>query len=417
MSNLTKEQALAVNEEGKNIIVSAGAGSGKTMVLSTRVIRKIKDGTDIDHMLILTFTIAAANEMKARIRKNIKKNNLLDQLNKLDNSYITTFDSFFLSLVKKYHYVLNINKNVNIIESNILELKVKEYLNDILEEEYLKKDEYFTKLINDFCIKDDDEIRAAILNIYNKLNMKYDKEEYLNNYLDYFYSDTFIDDKIREYETYLKEKIEDVNILLTKLANVTDADYFSLVIASSNELLNSNNYKEIRENILKLEFPRLPNKSLEDAKKIKNDIKKLIDEIKQLTECEDMDFLKNDIKYTCNYVKPIIDIIKKLDHKINEYKNKNDLYDFVDINKMAIKIVKENENIRNEIKYYFKEIMVDEYQDTSDLQEELITLISNNNLYMVGDIKQSIYRFRNANPDIFRNKYNNRYKGRVKSTF
>ena len=411
MSNLTKEQALAVNEEGKNIIVSAGAGSGKTMVLSTRVIRKIKDGTDIDHMLILTFTIAAANEMKARIRKNIKKNNLLDQLNKLDNSYITTFDSFFLSLVKKYHYVLNINKNVNIIESNILELKVKEYLNDILEEEYLKKDEYFTKLINDFCIKDDDEIRAAILNIYNKLNMKYDKEEYLNNYLDYFYSDTFIDDKIREYETYLKEKIEDVNILLTKLSNVTDADYFSLVIASSNELLNSNTYKEIRENILKLEFPRLPNKSLEDAKKIKNDIKKLIDEIKQLTECEDIDFLKNDIKYTCNYVKPIIDIIKKLDHKINEYKNKNDLYDFVDINKMAIKIVKENENIRNEIKYYFKEIMVDEYQDTSDLQEELITLISNNNLYMVGDIKQSIYRFRNANPTIFKNKYDNYAKG------
>ncbi len=411
MSNLTKEQALAVNEEGKNIIVSAGAGSGKTMVLSTRVIRKIKDGTDIDHMLILTFTIAAANEMKARIRKNIKKNNLLDQLNKLDNSYITTFDSFFLSLVKKYHYVLNINKNVNIIESNILELKVKEYLNDILEEEYLKKDEYFTKLINDFCIKDDDEIRAAILNIYNKLNMKYDKEEYLNNYLDYFYSDTFIDDKIREYENYLKEKIEDVNILLTKISNVTDADYFSLVIASSNELLNSNNYKEIRENILKLEFPRLPNKSLEDAKKIKNDIKKLIDEIKQLTESEDIDFLKNDIKYTCNYVKPIIDIIKKLDHKINEYKNKNDLYDFVDINKMAIKIVKENENIRNEIKYYFKEIMVDEYQDTSDLQEELITLISNNNLYMVGDIKQSIYRFRNANPTIFKNKYDNYAKG------
>ena len=411
MSNLTKEQALAVNEEGKNIIVSAGAGSGKTMVLSTRVIRKIKDGMDIDHMLILTFTIAAANEMKARIRKNIKKNNLLEQLNKLDNSYITTFDSFFLSLVKKYHYVLNINKNVNIIESNILELKVKEYLNDILEEEYLKKDEYFTKLINDFCIKDDDEIRAAILNIYNKLNMKYDKEEYLNNYLDYFYSDTFIDNKISEYETYIKEKIEDYNILLTKLSSVTDASYFSKVIDISSELLNSKTYKDIRENVLKLDFPRLPNKSEEEAKKIKEDIKKLIDEIKLLTESEDITSLKNDIKYTCNYVKPIIDIISKLDNKINKYKEDNDLYDFVDINKMAIKIVKENENIRNEIKYYFNEIMVDEYQDTSDLQEELITLISNNNLYMVGDIKQSIYRFRNANPRIFKNKYDNYAKG------
>ena len=106
---LTENQLKAINETGKNIIVSAGAGSGKTMVLSKRVLKKLHDGVDVDHLLILTFTKAAANEMARRIRNNIKKEpELLDQLNKLDSSYITTFDSYSLSLVKKYHYLLNI---------------------------------------------------------------------------------------------------------------------------------------------------------------------------------------------------------------------------------------------------------------------------------------------------------------------
>ena len=110
MPSWTKKQTLAIYESGKNIIVSAGAGSGKTAVLSERVLEKVKNGTMIDRMLILTFTKAAASEMKERIRKKIKENNLIDQLNKIDSSYITTFDSFSLSLVKKYHYLLNVKK-------------------------------------------------------------------------------------------------------------------------------------------------------------------------------------------------------------------------------------------------------------------------------------------------------------------
>ena len=100
---LTESQLQAINESGKNIIVSAGAGSGKTMVLSRRVLKKLHDGVDVDHLLILTFTKAAASEMARRIRNNIKKEpDLLDQLNKLDSSYITTFDSYSLSIVKNF---------------------------------------------------------------------------------------------------------------------------------------------------------------------------------------------------------------------------------------------------------------------------------------------------------------------------
>ena len=107
--NLTKEQQLAVDLEGSNIIVSAGAGSGKTAVLSERVIRKLKDGVDIRDILILTFTNEAAGEMSTRIRKKMKKAGLDEQLVFLDQAYIMTFDAFALNLVKKYHYILNLN--------------------------------------------------------------------------------------------------------------------------------------------------------------------------------------------------------------------------------------------------------------------------------------------------------------------
>ncbi len=328
----------------------------------------------------------------------------MDSLNQIDNSYITTFDSFSLSLVKKYHYLLNINQNVNIIEANILSLKTKELLDDVMEEEYKVHDDMFTKLISDFCLKDDKDLKKLILSLNNKLNLKYYKKEYLNNYLETFYSDIFINSSINDYENLLKDKINELNRLLDKLSNNTDPDYFSEVIESCNYLLNSNNYDDIRKNLLVIYIPRLPKGSSDNAKNIKEDIKKIIDNLKKLTEL-DFDSLKKSILDTKDYIIKIIDIIHKLDEKLNKYKFDNDLYDFIDISKMAIKIVKEKPNICNELKEFFIEIMVDEYQDTSDLQEEFITLISNNNLYMVGDIKQSIYRFRNANPNIFKDKY------------
>ena len=125
--NLTKEQQLAVDLEGSNIIVSAGAGSGKTAVLSERVIRKLKDGVDIRDILILTFTNEAAGEMSTRIRKKMKKAGLDEQLVFLDQAYIMTFDAFALNLVKKYHYIVEL-KSENIWQ-NIL-VKISDFKSD-----------------------------------------------------------------------------------------------------------------------------------------------------------------------------------------------------------------------------------------------------------------------------------------------
>lgn len=204
--NLTPEQQLAVDLEGTNIIVSAGAGSGKTAVLSERVIRKLKDGIDIRNILMLTFTNEAAGEMANRIRKKIKKAGLTSQLEFLDQAYITTFDAFALSLVKKYHYVLNIDKSIDIIDSSIIDLKRNEFLEEIFLSLYEAKDEKFLKLIGDFTTRDDEVIKKAILSINKSLDLKYDKEDYIDNYINNFYNNKYIEQLFAEYFIF-KENI------------------------------------------------------------------------------------------------------------------------------------------------------------------------------------------------------------------
>jgi len=407
LPNWTKEQLDAINFDNSNIIVSAGAGSGKTAVLSERVIRKLKDGIEIDNLLILTFTSAAASEMKQRIRKKISSDeSLKKQIEKIDSAYITTFDSFALSIVKKYHYLLNLSSNIKIIESSIINIKKQEYLDEILNQYYSENDSDNLKLISDFCTKDDLEIRTAILNINNKLDLIYNKEEYVNKYLGKFYSDEFIDNKINDFENLLLEKVANINKNLNELEEYVDNEYYEKISDVLEELLISTKYKNIKDN-LEIKLPMLPKNSIDEAKLIKERISSLIKELKKLCIYEDIEEIKNGILSTKDYVSTILKIILKLDKKIMEYKFDNDSFEFNDIAKLAIKIIEENEFVRNELKYKFNEIMIDEYQDTNDLQDLFISYISNNNVYMVGDIKQSIYRFRNANPKLFQEKYDN----------
>ena len=219
MPSWTKEQELAIYEKGKNIIVSAGAGSGKTAVLSERVLEKLKSGIHINELLILTFTKAAAAEMKERIRKKIKKvYELKDELNLIDASYITTFDSFGMSIVKKYHYLLNVKKDLSIIESSVIDIKKKEILDNIFDNYYEKEDENFLELINTFCVKDDINIRKNILSINNKLDLRIDKIEYLENYIDNNYTKEKINSYIEDYEKLLLNKI---NLLKSNIENLS----------------------------------------------------------------------------------------------------------------------------------------------------------------------------------------------------
>ena len=406
MPSWTIEQQQAINEDGKNIIVSAGAGSGKTAVLSERVIRKLET-VDINKLLILTFTKEAANEMKERIRKKIKKNvNLKHQLDMIDSAYITTFDSYSLSLVKKYYYLLNISPNVGIIDSSIISIKREEYIDEIFENLYEEKNPLFEKLIKDFCVKDDKEIKNYIVELNNKLDLKLNKNEYIDNCIINNFSDKFISNNINKYIDLIKDEINKINDLLYDIQILVDGKYYEKLLEVLNPLLNSDSYQEIKNNSI-IKLPQLPRGSIDELKQKKDELKCVIDYINKLTEEESIDKIKENILKTKDYVEIILEIIKKLDNKIISFKQQSEMYEFNDIAKMAIKVLEQNENIRLELKNYYNEIMVDEYQDTNDIQEKFISLIENNNVYMVGDIKQSIYRFRNANPNIFRNKYNN----------
>ena len=405
MTKWTDEQLEAIQKDKSNIIVSAGAGSGKTAVLSERVIRKVKEGVHINELLLLTFTNNAAKEMKERIRSKLKKEGLTEELKLIDSAYITTFDSYALSILRKYHYKLNVSKNLKVVDADLINYKKEEYLDNIFEEYYESNDKLFLKLINVFCEKDDNNIRKAILSISSKLDLLIDLDSYLDNYLNNYFGVDNIDNVLNDYNNLLLKRINNVKILMYNLSFYTDGDFNEKLNEVLKPLINSNDYDSIKCN-LDIKLPTLRNAE-EIAKNYKDAIKKEIDSLKELCTYKDLNEIKDTILSTKDYVIVIIDIIRKLNSKLKEFKYTNDLYEFNDIAKLSIKLLKDNEDIRNEIKYSLNEIMVDEYQDTSDIQEEFISLIENNNVYMVGDVKQSIYRFRNANPYIFKNKYDN----------
>ena len=403
MPKWTLEQQKAINTEGSNIIVSAGAGSGKTAVLTARVINKIKNGIHVNELLILTFTNNAAAEMKTRIKKAILEDEEIKKEAKLvESSSITTFDAFVLSLVKKYHYLLNLDQNISIIDSSIINNQKKNSINEIFNELYLENNQNFIDFVTSFCGKNDKPIKKIILSLDSKIDLLINKEEYLKNYINDYYSEENINFLFNEYVNNLLKRIATIKTSLYNLSFEVPEKFFNNYSQALTPLINAKTYDEIRNNLDIGSF-RLTG-STENGKYYKSEITNIIKVLKSYT-FYDKEVLINDLKSTKNYAEIIIDILLKLNDKVSSFKRKYQMFEFNDISKMAINLIKNNDNIRNDLKYSFKEIMIDEYQDTSDIQEEFIKLIENNNVYMVGDIKQSIYRFRNANPDIFKIKY------------
>ena len=404
MPRWTKEQEEAIYTSGKNIIVSAGAGSGKTAVLSERVLHKIEEGTHVNELLILTFTRAAADEMKDRIRKKISgKEELKKELTLLNSSYITTFDSFALSVVKKYHYLLNITDNINITDESIVKIQNKKILDEIFERSY--KNIRFQELIKKYCIKTDKVLKENILSIALKIDGFIDPFGFIDNVYNNFFNENNVDNLLKTYESIINDLKKTIELEIENMSLYFDSDYIEKVNDAVYNILNADIDELHLYSTVKL--PTVPRGSSEEAKASKDSLKKAYDKLLSYGNYGTINDIKNDIYSTKDTVLTILDIIKEFLLEIEKYKKENDIYTFNDISKLSIKILKENENIREELKSSFKEIMIDEYQDTNDVQETFIGMISNNNVYMVGDIKQSIYRFRGSNPEIFKEKYSN----------
>ena len=412
MPKFTEEQQLAIDMEGTNILVSAGAGSGKTAVLTERVLRKLKEDIHINELLILTFTNKAALEMKERVRKKLKENELMDELDLLDSSYITTFDAYSLALVKKYADTIHLSSNITIAESSILDLAKKEILDEIFLDYYDKCPNDFLNLITKFCLKDDKTIKKRILELDSTLDLKLNKDEFIDTYISKYYSDEVIDKYIKEYLELLGKKKENIIDLYEEVRSVASDKYLNDLDVAFKPFVDSDTtYQSMRDNLVE----KLPTsrKGKEDvSKESLENLKTLLNEFKDLVIYESIEDIKTSIIKTKEYISIILELVKELDKRFTLYKKENNYYTFMDIEKLAITLVRDNLEIREEVGNSFKEILIDEYQDTNDIQETFISYIAHDNVYMVGDIKQSIYRFRNANPSIFKDKYDN-YKKEV----
>lgn len=405
MPKWTPEQQEAIDREGTNIIVSAGAGSGKTAVLTERVLRKLRNGVNINQLLILTFTKAAAAEMKERIRKGIKKEpSLSSELDYLDSAYITTFDSYALSVVKKYHYLLNVSKSLKIIDGSTIEVEKRKLIDSIFRERYEREDPLFLKMIGELCVKDDTEMQDTLFKIASKIDLLPNRESFIDHYLEYYFNEEYLKKTIEKYLQFLKRKKENLHLELEHFAVNVDGTYYEKVENVLLPLFSSETYEEMKNNSI-LKLPPLPRGSEEEAKRAKETLNKAITEFHSYCSYADLEEIETTLLKTKDYVVVFLDLLKDFMKRVADYKLEKDAYEFQDITLMAIQLVQDFPSVRQELSSSFKEIMIDEYQDTNDLQETFISKISNHNVYMVGDIKQSIYRFRNANPNLFKEKY------------
>ena len=407
----TKDQERAIHECGNNIIDSAGAGSGKTAVLSERVRYFILEkGYHISDFLIVTFTKLAAGEMKDRIRKNLEKSNS-PETEFVDSADITTFDGFTNALVKKYHFQLGVSSDFGVVDDPVMDVTKHHILDEMFDYEYEKRNPIFERMISKFCYKDDEDIKDLVLKIQKMIDKEVDKESYYNSFISMHYSNSFYDSLIQEMEEIIKKERDEFYALVNELPQVESKKngplYMDLVYSIFEEFFSSCDYDSLMSSFNSATANKYPSKptgcddpSISVCKKKYEDLKKLFS-----TLPNSKNELIQSLEENKEYVELLLSFAHELDKKQYEYKIEKQVFSFDDIAKMALNLIKNDKNVRKELKEKYKMIMIDEYQDTSSIQEEMMSLISNNNLYMVGDIKQSIYAFRNAKSEIFADKY------------
>jgi len=407
---------------------------GKTAVLVERIINKIiNEKINIDELLVVTFTRAAASEMKERIIKRLydeieKNSELQKQINSIGKASITTIDAFSLKIVKDNFFKANLDPNFKIGDNAEIELIKLETIEEMFEEYYEKEDANFDYLVNSYArLKDDESLKSLLLRIYKNINSNPYPFEWLRANIEKFNISKYktieempqIEYLLKYIKTEIKSGIEELSLLKDELSrdSMYENYYYTLEDDVSNlmGLFNkSNSYEDLYNAINNFNLTRL--KSVKDADEgIKNLIKEKRENIKKsiITEIKEKVFIfsKEEVIEDMNYIYNNLNIIYKYLFEFSErfYNNKiaKNTLDFSDIEHLALKILNENEDVRNYYKNQYKEIMIDEYQDSNLLQEFILNSISNRNIFMVGDVKQSIYRFRSAKPELFLNKYEN----------
>ena len=447
----TDEQKQAIYEKGNNILVAAAAGSGKTAVLVERIINKIiNENVDIDRLLVVTFTNSAASEMRERVLKAIYKKidenpadeRLQRQVTLLNKSSICTIDSFCLDVVRNNFFEIDLSNNFRIADTTEIEILQQDTLEELFEEKYENNDEDFLKLINTYTeYRDDTPLKDLITTIYKYIQSNPYPEKWLHEKIEMF---NFPEDINKDFS-----KTSWGEILLKQIKDIVDDGVYQLKpevekLSQVQEL--SKSYEFLKGNLQQLELLQSNLESWDKAYTIYNSIdfgrwmvdskikteekinaqktrSKVIDSLKSVADkvlVMDSQESFKDISHMYKILKKLENIILEFIQKFSKKKKEKNIVDFSDIEHFALKILLDENGKPTEIakKYQekFEEIAIDEYQDSNLVQEYILTSISRgNNIFMVGDVKQSIYKFRQARPDLFLDKYR-RYKLKKQKT-
>ncbi len=435
----TTEQLQAIESKGSNILVAAAAGSGKTAVLVERIIHKIiDDKMDIDKLLVVTFTNAAAAEMRERILEAIYKEleqdpaneHLQKQITLLNKASICTIHSFCLDVIRNHFYEIDLPSNFRIAEPTEIDLLKQEVLEDLLEQKYIDQDSDFLELLETYTgYRGDEPLQELILSIYRFIQSSPFPEKWLQEKVEQFHVDASLDfGKTVLGKVILEEVQEELDGSLLKLKKVQEElekflECSKFYQAVSEDILQieevvglTNSWNEVYQKIHQISFGKWPvDKKVsldikEEAKEIRDRVKKDIKEKVAGLMSHTSEEIAKDFEVLYPILQKLAKIILEFSESFKEKKREKNCIDFNDIEHLALKLLlDENGNKTQVSKKYeekFEEIAIDEYQDSNLVQEAILTSISKgNNIFMVGDVKQSIYKFRQARPELFLQKY------------
>jgi len=433
----TNEQLQAIQEKNSNILVAAAAGSGKTAVLVERIIHKIIDEQmDIDKILVVTFTNAAASEMRERILEAIYKKleenpenvHLQRQIILLNKASICTIHSFCLDVIHNHFYEIDLPSNFKIADTAEIDLLKQEVLDDLFEQKYTENDKNFIELLENYTnYRGDEALQELVLKIYKFIQSSPFPIKWLQEKLELLK----IEDKdisqtiwgkliIQTVDDDIQESIMQLEVTKSKMALYPEMTKFYQTISEDiinlQDLQKYNSWDELYIKLLNFNFSKWPvdkkviNDLKEDSKAIRDKVKKHIKEkTAKLLSCSQEQAVK-DLKIITPILEKLSNLVTEFTKNFAEKKKEKNCIDFNDIEHFALKILlDENSNPTEVAKKYkekFEEIAIDEYQDSNLVQEAILTSISKgNNIFMVGDVKQSIYKFRQARPELFLQKY------------
>ena len=443
----TEEQLKAIETRRCNLLIAAAAGSGKTAVLVERIIRIItneESPVDIDRLLVVTFTSAAASEMRERIASAITKalekspnsKNLQKQLTLLSRANITTMHSFCLDVIKNNFHIIDLDPAFRILDETEGMLLRSEVLEELFEDKYENDDKEFLDLVEAYSdSKSDDKLKDIVLDLY-KFSMSGPwPQRWLRDKSEEFNIGTIED---LDKSSWMKVFIENLVIELQGLISMEEKALELCEETSGLEpyidtfrddiTMLQMIYEHLGAGVVeiynrlssasfsKLKTVRKANVSDENVqsrvKAIRDDVKKKINKLRDEIFSMTPDEMLHSVKSSYPYMKTLSNLVIEFQDKFSNAKKERGALDFNDLEHLCLKILtSENSGVADNFKEYFDEVLVDEYQDSNAVQEAIIDLVSRKysddpNVFMVGDVKQSIYRFRQAKPELFLEKYN-----------